>query len=197
MRRLILDAAKALFVDKGYKNVSVRNIAARIGCSPAALYRHFSSKMEILMVLRNEGFESLFCWQNSLKTEIKTPLERLQAGGLRYVQFAADNPEYYDLMFIHGPISAGDVDSNGPPKRSYDNLKQTVTECLATGRFGDTDIEVATVTFWSMVHGLASLRNSGRLGKCTEGDLTELIRQVIVFSLRPAMGSENDRQKAE
>jgi len=43
-RASILAVAKILFADKGYHGVSVDEISARLGVSPAVLYQHFPSK---------------------------------------------------------------------------------------------------------------------------------------------------------
>jgi AcrR family transcriptional regulator len=65
-REQILDVALELFVDNGYDNTSLREIAERMGFSKAALYYHFPSKDDILMALHlrvhalgQEGFEQL------------------------------------------------------------------------------------------------------------------------------------------
>ena len=56
VRRAILDAARDLFVDEGYGNVSIRKIAERIEYSPAAIYGYFPSKDDIFFALADEGF---------------------------------------------------------------------------------------------------------------------------------------------
>ena len=58
--RSILDAARDLFVDEGYHNVSIRKIAERIEYSPAAIYSYFPSKDDIFFALAEEGFRILF-----------------------------------------------------------------------------------------------------------------------------------------
>jgi len=47
----ILDAALAVFSRVGYENGSMREIAAAVGVSEPALYRHFSSKEEMFLAL--------------------------------------------------------------------------------------------------------------------------------------------------
>jgi AcrR family transcriptional regulator len=44
----ILDAALAVFGDKGYESGTMREIAARVGVSEPAIYRHYDSKEAIL-----------------------------------------------------------------------------------------------------------------------------------------------------
>ncbi len=50
-RERILDVALDLFVRKGYAETSLREIAAELGVSKAALYYHFESKQAILLAL--------------------------------------------------------------------------------------------------------------------------------------------------
>jgi AcrR family transcriptional regulator len=65
-RERILDVALELFVEQGYDNTSLREIAERMGFSKAALYYHFPSKEAILFSLHlrlhalgHEGFDQL------------------------------------------------------------------------------------------------------------------------------------------
>ena len=50
-RQRILDIALDLFTEKGYDKTSLREIAAELGFSKAAVYYHFASKDDILMAL--------------------------------------------------------------------------------------------------------------------------------------------------
>jgi TetR/AcrR family transcriptional regulator, fatty acid metabolism regulator protein len=46
---LILQAAEQVFVEKGYKDASMDEIAARVGIGTATIYAHFSSKEDLLV----------------------------------------------------------------------------------------------------------------------------------------------------
>src|SRR5215472_12396757 len=54
-RERILDIALDLFIRKGYAETSLREIAAELGFSKAALYYHFESKQDILLALHMRG----------------------------------------------------------------------------------------------------------------------------------------------
>jgi AcrR family transcriptional regulator len=47
----ILDAARALFADRGYAGTSMRDLAEELGMTKAALYYHFPGKADILRAL--------------------------------------------------------------------------------------------------------------------------------------------------
>jgi len=47
-RQSIEAAAAGLFADRGFAGTSVADIAAEVGITPGAIYRHFSGKEELL-----------------------------------------------------------------------------------------------------------------------------------------------------
>ena len=47
----ILDAARALFAERGYAGTSMRDLAESLGMTKAALYYHFPGKADILLAL--------------------------------------------------------------------------------------------------------------------------------------------------
>lgn len=59
MRALILDAARKIFLEKGYEHTSIRNIAEKIEYSPGTIYLYFKEKDEIFHALHEEGFRRL------------------------------------------------------------------------------------------------------------------------------------------
>jgi len=197
MRQLILDAAKQLFVKEGFDNVSIRRIASAIEYSPAAIYRYFKSKREILSVLREEGFQQFVAGQRERLATYSDPIERLKVGGRGYVRFAVEQPDYFELMFC---TDCTEVDFVGAQSESsmesFTLFRQTVEECLETGLFGDVDGEAAVFSLWASAHGLAHLIITGRVPIMTGGvDLDNLIDGILAFNLRPACSGEGDTRR--
>lgn len=54
-RAKLLEGAKALFAARGYAAVRVDDIAAAVGCSRATFYLHFTSKLEVLRAVAEQG----------------------------------------------------------------------------------------------------------------------------------------------
>src|SRR5919206_4707875 len=99
VRRGILDAARELFVNEGYRNVSIRKIAERIEYSPAAIYSYFPSKDDIFFALAEEGFRLLA--SSSAKPSASTdPIDQIRSMFWHYYVFSKTHPEYFALMFI-------------------------------------------------------------------------------------------------
>jgi AcrR family transcriptional regulator len=59
-RQEILDAARDLFVNEGYENVSMRKIAEMVEYAPGTIYLHFKDKAEILDTLCEQTFQKLW-----------------------------------------------------------------------------------------------------------------------------------------
>lgn len=56
-RDRILDVAEALFQERGYTAVTMRDIAEAVGMRQASLYYHFPSKEELFVSVRERMFE--------------------------------------------------------------------------------------------------------------------------------------------
>jgi AcrR family transcriptional regulator len=158
VRKLILDAAMKLFLEEGYKNVTLRKIAKQIEYSPGTIYLYFKDKDDILYTLQSIAFEKFHKAQNAVQS-IQDPIERLNAHGKAYIKFALENREYYDLMFIMSEplkkICEPQEWTTG--LNSYNLLKQNIKDCVDAGVFHFEDIETAAFAFWSFVHGICSL----------------------------------------
>ncbi|OIQ49882.1 putative HTH-type transcriptional regulator [Pseudodesulfovibrio hydrargyri] len=197
MRRRILDAARQLFVKEGFDNVSLRRIASRIEYSPAALYRYFRNKREILSALREEGFARFVERQKRTRRRFPDPLDRLRAGAREYIGFALSEPDHYHLMFS---TSCGQVDLDGEwaasSLRSYGMFRDLVVECAATGRFGDVEPDALVFALWGQLHGLVHLIATGQMAALSNGaDLDVLLDRIIGFGLRP--GQDNQQPRSE
>jgi AcrR family transcriptional regulator len=75
--REILDAAAALFYEKGFHGVGVDQIGERVGISGPALYRHFAGKDEILATLFNEAMDELISGTAAVYDDPHRDLQRL------------------------------------------------------------------------------------------------------------------------
>lgn len=182
MKKLILDAAMHLFITEGYENVSIRRIADKIEYSPASIYNYFPDKGTIFFELHREGFELFYNKQLSIQ-HIEDPVERLIAHGRAYVEFAKENPEYYDLMFISRDpgCKIKEFENWECGDRSYEILVKNVEDCKKIGLFEDQDINSLAFFFWSMIHGITALYLRKRLilAELNPGHFDELIENSL------------------
>lgn len=176
MHKRILDGARKIFLQKGYDQTSMRNIAQEINYSPGSIYFYFKDKSEIFHELHKEGFRLLL---NQLRVldNVRDPFERLKASGRVFIRFAQDNKDYYNLMFIvDEPVKESLPEGFQIAEEAVSYMQEMVKECQQKGRFKDMDTEYFTFLIISVMHGICALfckhRNTSFVGK-TDKELME------------------------
>lgn len=185
IRQRILDAAKKLFLQEGYEATSIRKIAAEIEFSPTTIYLYYTDKAAIAYALQQEGFRLMRQRFDALGM-VDEPFERLKAMGRVYLQFAIENPDFYELMFImkepmeflKGLDESEREWENGLATFNY--LVQTTVDCQRAGYFLGQDERILSFLIWSTVHGICALSLHGHLDQiCTTKLLNEDANKVI------------------
>lgn len=179
MRRRILDAALRLFLEQGFEKTSIRNIAEAIEYSPATIYLYYKDKNELLFALHQEAFLKMMAELGQVVV-VKEPFERLTEMGRKYIKYALENPEMYDLMFIMtAPMETLDcrdeVWEDG--LKSFCLLKTVVAQCSAAGYFKNQDVETTSLTIWAYMHGLVTIYLKNRLNMFGDDRQMERINQ--------------------
>ena len=83
----ILDVAADLFLERGFNNVTLDDIGAKLGITGPAIYRHFSSKDELLATLFDQAMDHLLLLvdQTSESAEPATTLKALIRAQIEFV----------------------------------------------------------------------------------------------------------------
>jgi AcrR family transcriptional regulator len=160
-RQRIMDAARDLFVLKGYEATSMRAIAQRIEYTPTAIYHHFASKEALLTELVNRDFMSLAAAFQRIG-RVEDPVERLQRIGQTYVDFALEHPMHYQFMFMTvrpAAVRKPDIAMGDPVEDAYAFLRTTVQEAIDQDRFLPEyrNADQVAQMLWGSLHGLISL----------------------------------------
>lgn len=168
LRESLLQAAQEHLQHEGLDTLSLRALAKTLGVSATAVYSHFADKIDLLIDLRTQGFEVLT--QHLAATLESAPNAsgedkvRLLAHG--YMAFARNTPHLFDNLFSWSPeperikqecIEAG-VDS-------IQLLRGAIIEMLSENELPNHDYAtyVATLSSWSLVHGLTMLVKTGSI----------------------------------
>lgn len=166
VRLRILGAAKNLFLKEGYESTSIRKIAAEIALSPTTIYLYYKDKSDIAYTLHKEGFKILG-EQFLVLQHVESGFERLKAMGRIYMNFAIQNTDFYQLMFIMKEpmqfISDKDFCEWEEGEFAFGALQQTVLDCKAEGYFNGLNENNVALNVWALVHGLCSLKLQGHL----------------------------------
>jgi AcrR family transcriptional regulator len=159
-RAQIMEAAGKLIVRRGSEHITVKGIAAEVGISEAAIYRHFRSKKDILLLLVdyigdtlvNDIEDAAFRESNSLVT--------LEVALNKHIS-AIERRHGISFQVISEIISLGDKALN---KRAYEVLGKYATrlelvldQAVKQGVVRETlEIEPTARLISSMVQGLVN-----------------------------------------
>jgi AcrR family transcriptional regulator len=183
MRDTILRAAMKLFLEESFEKTTMRRIDQASDYTPGTLYWYFKDKDEIVYALHQRGFEILFAKQQPTMA-IADPVERLRRLAEIYIEFALENPQYYDLMFINS-ATARCIERDQEWKvgeAAFGVLRETMRQVIAAGRMrGTSDPDVAAYAAWAAVHGIASLRIRNRCGMLAEADRERVLREASML----------------
>lgn len=156
LRRLILDAAREIFVRQGYESFSMRKLAQKIEYSPGNVYLHFKNKEALFECLVEESFARLLKTLLALRNgqEWQDPVEELKKGLRAYVEFGLRNPNDYRFAFmLRPPMEKRPYKVHG----AFEALRFIVKRCVEEKRFRAIDVETTSQALWATVHGITSL----------------------------------------
>ena len=163
-RERVLRAAQELFLAHGPDGVSMRKVAARAGMTAPAIYRYYKDKDELLAEIINAGLEIL---QRYLEPAFRapTPYERLQLLIEYYLDFALEQPRYFEFAFLTPSHGMRLVDELARYNRStFMFAVQQVHLCMEQGVFVKDDPLETSIMLWAEAHGLVTLFRMERFG---------------------------------
>jgi len=192
LRTLIIDAARELFVARGVEAVTMREIAKRINYSATSIYLHFADKEAVLRAILDVDMLALATSLNSI-LQILDPVERMQALGYGYAEFALSFPNHYRLMFMaeRTPCDPekSNLQKNNAEQDAYFLLKTVINDVYLAGRFRDEfqDVDLVAQTIWAGIHGVCSLEiNMARDKWVNWSDIStrlQLMQMVLIRGL--------------
>jgi AcrR family transcriptional regulator len=161
-RGRIVAAAQNLHRTAGADAVSIRAIAAAVGLTPMAIYRHFRDKDEVLEAMADAAYAMLFTYFDGID-RWKAPEARIRFVMLRYLDFALDHPARYEAFSLPRRQRRRYPDDFAVrPASSFRLLKSEIERGIHAGRFrADDPLELA-LTFWAHAFGLLELYRRGR-----------------------------------
>lgn len=155
----ILSTAWQIVKEDGWEAISIRKIADAIEYSVPVIYDHFENKDAILWEFAKDGFQRLSKKIQQAKDTSGDPEEQLKAIADAYWSFAFKNREYYQLMFGLG-MAGCEIEKCFPERAGFRKLViEPITAIIAKGNNPDANPCLKYYTYWSILHGLISIKN--------------------------------------
>src|SRR5579863_9002777 len=163
LKEALVQAALDLIAQKGPSGFTFAEAARFAGVSPAAPYRHFRDRDELLASVALRGFAQFEAalsraWDEG-RPDAFSALDRL---GRAYLEFARAEPAYYSAMFEAGIPLTTSQELRDAGERAFSVLRSAAEKICAqmTGQRRPPALMVA-LHIWSMSHGIASLFGRG------------------------------------
>ena len=165
-KELILDVARDIFLNDGLQSLSMRKVAKKVGISATAIYRHYSSKEELLFFVLLRGYS--FFKSYLLKVTEPNTLECLKQTTDAYLDFALNERAYYRTLFMSGD-EVVDVRKRYPQHaekviESFLILQHRVDLFFADKAYVDKNSYETAFSIWAYAHGQVSLFLQKRTG---------------------------------
>jgi len=178
----IFDAARDLFDHEGAQGVSMRRIAAKVGITPMAIYKHYPDKDALLNALMLDGFAA---WEARVAAITSTePLAWAQAMGEAFLDFALNEPRRYEAAFLLKASAArrypGDFVAGRSPVIS--KLMAHIEQAKAQGLIANIPTIDITISFVALTQGLVDMYRAGRFTE--EADFRSAYRKALVHCVQ-------------
>jgi AcrR family transcriptional regulator len=186
LREALIQSALNLIGEKGPAGFTIAEAARSAGVSPAAPYRHFRDREELMADVARLGFERFAedlerAWHGGYPA----PLEALQNVGRAYLSFARKEPAYYAAMFETGLPKVANAELDASAARAFEVLHRATS--ALTARLPEAQrppSQMVALHIWSLAHGIASLFGRGRADSRVAVQPEELLEAGVLIYLR-------------
>jgi AcrR family transcriptional regulator len=159
LREALVEGALDLIAEHGPGGLTIAEAARAAGVSPAAPYRHFKDRDELLGEVARRGFERFAAelaaaWNNGAPDPIRA-FERL---GAAYLTFARAEPAYYAAMFEAGLATDGNPALRQAGDHAFGIVREAAETLIAlVPAPGRPPALMVALHVWALAHGIASL----------------------------------------
>jgi AcrR family transcriptional regulator len=163
LKETLIRAALELIAQKGPAGFTFAEAARWAGVSPAAPYRHYRDRDELISDVAKQGFVRfeqalLRAWDEGQPK----PSEAFDRMGKAYLHFARTEPAYYSAMFEAGIPLDANAELREAGDRAFNVLRQATEVMVATmPAKSRPPVMMMALHIWALSHGIASLFGRG------------------------------------
>lgn len=180
----ILAAAYQVYVDEGMEAVSMRRVAAEVGVTAPALYKHYQGKDALVEAIAELGFAR---FERTLPTgtEARRPRARIRRVLEAYCAFAMAEPHLFEIMFVSPRARLRRYPADFAARRSgsFNLLRAAVDAGMERELLAPDDSLEVTLDLWALAHGFVGLYRAGRFGN-DENAMRAAFRKALKRLLR-------------
>src|SRR5204863_9698095 len=159
LKEALIRAALELIAKKGPAGFTFAEAARFAGVSPAAPYRHFRDRDELLADVARRGFEAFAtALERAWKGGAPEPFAAFERLGKAYLEFARKEPAYYSAMFEAGISLDTNAEFRDAGDRAFNVLRGATESLVATMPAKlRPPVMMMALHVWALSHGIALL----------------------------------------
>lgn len=159
LREACVQVAHALIAENGIENLSLRDVARRLGVSHQAPYKHYASRDHLLAEVIRRCFQR-FAAALSGRERDRDATRDMRGLGRAYLLYALQNPLEYKLMFgTPWPDTATQPELLRDARASFGVLREALAGLYRDALTRD-ELDLHAMFVWSSMHGLATILQS-------------------------------------
>ena len=163
LRERVLEQSLTIIERSGVEQLSLRAVARDLGVSHQAPYKHFPSRDHIVAALTARAYGAFSQALSDASSGLE-PQARLTAMGVAYLDYAAQNPLHYRLMFeTELPSPNAHPEMLEKARAAFELLVDALSAVPERKGADRARIEAEALFIWSSLHGTASLARSPAL----------------------------------
>ncbi len=178
-RQALLDAARALFVERGYGETSTPDVCAAAGITRGALYHHFADKRDLFRHVLAEEAAAVAADIEAATPAGQDPAEALIAGAQAYLD-AMTVPGRTRLLLVEGPAALGLREMLALDEANAARTLREGLDAVAVGQQGDVAVR-ALAPLLSAAFDRAAL-------EIEAGADAARVREAMLWLLRQVLG---------
>jgi len=187
LKEALIRAALDLIAKKGPAGFTFAEAARWAGVSPAAPYRHFRDRDELLADVARRGFDQFeAALARAWNGGSPEPFAAFERVGRAYLQFARDEPAYYSAMFEAGIPPDINPELREAGERAFAVLRMATEQLVATMPAANRPpVLMMALHIWALSHGIASLFGRGDAARRTlPMSAEELLEAAVLIYLQ-------------
>lgn len=151
-RQRLLDAAVDSFAEKGFSGTTTRDIAARAGMSPAAVYVHHDSKEHLLYEVSLKGHQDALEVVNTSRLSTSDPIERIRRIVYDFTSWHAEHHRVGRIVqYEFHALSADHRREIAALRRQIEaSMRQALTDGIETGALQVSDVSGTALALLSL-----------------------------------------------
>jgi AcrR family transcriptional regulator len=142
------------------ENLTLKILADKTGTSRSAIYRHFSSKDELIKSIIETGFDEFDKELSPVLLDKEISLiDRFYISTKAYILWAKNNPNLYRLLFgkKYSSVRESFISIKDNSSDAFLSLKLAIEEGQKDGIIKKEDSYKQAIIIWASLHGLSSL----------------------------------------